>query len=430
MFALRKLSALCCAVLLGIAVLGPTTGQAQTEPVTLKDVITRVLDTNANIRSQRFALNAAEARVGQAALRPAIEVGIEAENILGTNRLSTFDDAEITLRLSTVLELGGKRDSRIQSARMERSLVAVQQDAAKLDILAEAARRFIRVAQLQEDVNLTKRRLDLAVRTRKAVDERVNAARSPKLEARNAAIAADRAQIEYSGAISDLTQARGQLVALWSGDVTAAPEVTADLFAMPSAADYGALAQMIDHNPDILRFVSERRLQDTKLRLAEAQRTPDLTVSAGFRRLQADRSNALVLSASVPFGSGARAAPYIAEARELQSGAQYHEQAARTELLATLFVAVEQLRQSRGEVTTLLSSSVPSAAEAVRLADEGYQVGRFSLLELTTAQEQLTALQREAIQAAAAYHTALLEIERLTGHSAAERDNSNTPGSP
>src|SRR5580765_4085643 len=71
--------------------------QGDTRPVaTLRDAFARALEANPNLRGQRFALTAADARVDQAALRPAIEVGIEAENILGTNRLSTIDDSEIT----------------------------------------------------------------------------------------------------------------------------------------------------------------------------------------------------------------------------------------------------------------------------------------------------------------------------------------------
>jgi cobalt-zinc-cadmium efflux system outer membrane protein len=397
---------------------------------TLRDVFNRALEANPNLRGQRFAVTAAEARIDQAALRPVFEIGVEAENILGTNRLSTFDDSEITLRLGTVLELGGKRGRRIDSARSERDLILTQNDAERLDLLAEVARRFIRVATAQEDVDLAKRRLDLADRTRKGVDQRVSAARSPRLESNNAAVAANRAEIEYQQAESVLRQSWAQLSSLWGGETAYSGRVAADLFAMPSTGDYAALTALLDRNPDIIRFASERRIQDARLRLAESQRTPDVTLSAGIRRLQADRSNAFVLSASIPLGSSSRAAPYIAEAQSLRGGLQYKEQAVRSELMATLFVALEQLAQSRQEVQKLLTVAIPQADEANKLALEGYNVGRFSLLELITAQQQLTDLQRQAIDAAASFHESLLEVERLTGTSAADRDLSNNAGKP
>ena len=404
---------------------------ADTRPVTtLREALTRAQEANPNLRGQRFAIGAADARIDQAALRPPVEVGIEAENILGTNRLSTFDDSEITLRLGTVLELGGKRGRRIESARSERDLILTQNDAERLDLLAEVARRFIRVAMLQEELDLAKRRLDLANRTLQGVDQRVKAARSPRLEGNNAAVAVNRAEIEYQQSESALRQAWAQLAALWGGDTIYPGRISADLFAMPTTGDFSAMSALLERNPDIIRFASERRIQDARLRLAESQRTPDVTLSAGVRRLQADRSNAFVLSASIPLGSGSRAVPYIAEAQSLRSGIQYKEQAVRAELMSTLFVALEQAAQSRQEVQKLLSVAIPQADEAQRLALDGYNVGRFSLLELITAQQQLTDLQRQAIDAAASFHESLLEVERLTGTSAADRDLSSNTGKP
>lgn len=390
-------------------------------PLTLRDAVARALEANPNLRGQRFALSAAASRIDQAAQRPPFEIGLEAENILGTDRLSTFDDAEITLQLGTVVELGDKRARRVDAARSERDLLLTQSDAERLDVLAEVARRFIRVATAQEERLLAQRRLDLANRTFDAVQQRVQVGRSPILESRNAAVAQNRAQIEYAEADSAVRQSWGQLAALWGESPLSTAPVTAELFALPETAAFSALSALVENNPDIVQFASERRIQDARLRLAQAQRNPDVTVSAGVRRLQGDRSNAFVLSASIPLGSGARSAPYASEAQNLRDGLQYKEQAVRAELTATLYAATEQLAQHRAELDTLASSTIPRATEAQKLAEEGYQVGRFSLLELITAQQQLADVQRQAIGAASAFHESLLEIERLTGRSAADR---------
>jgi cobalt-zinc-cadmium efflux system outer membrane protein len=199
---------------------------------------------------------------------------------------------------------------------------------------------------------------------------------------------------------------------------------------MPSLDDYPPLSILLEKNPDIVRFATERRVQDAKLRLAESQRTPDVTISAGVKRFQNDRSNAFMLSASIPLGSESRAAPYVSEALSLRDGVMYREQARRAELQSTLFVALEQAKQARKETESLLKRAIPQASEAQTLAEQGYGVGRFSLLELVTAQQQLTDLQRQAINAAASFHQSLLEIEHLTGRSAADRISSNDAGSP
>lgn len=429
----RRFPLLCglFALLLNCSSYAQVAASPDTRPVTsLRDALSRALEANPNMRGQRFAVSAADARIDQASLRPPLELGVDAENVLGTNRLSTFDDSEITLRLGTVLELGGKRSNRITAAQSERELILSQNDAERLDLLAEVARRYIRVVMLQEELDLAARRLDLARRTGDSVSQRVSAARSPQLEGRNAAIVVSRAEIEQRQADSAVRQAWAQLASLWGGDTSYPGRVSADLFAMPTVGDYSALAATLERNPDILRFASQRRIQDARFRLAQSLRTPDVTVSAGVRRLQADRSNAFVLSASIPLGAGSRATPYINEAQSLRGGLQFREQAVRAELMATLFVALEQLSQSRQEVETLLKVAIPQADEAQKLAQAGYNVGRFSLLELITAQQQLADLQRQAIDAAASFHESLLEVERLTGRSAADRDLSSNAGAP
>ena len=427
---LKFLISLTALVIAPVYVLGQTdTANSTAVPLTLRNAMQRALDANPSLRGQRFGVNAASARVDQAAQRPPIEIGIEAENILSPNRLSQADQPDITLRLGTVIELGSKRARRMDAATSERELVLTQNDSERLDVLAEVARRFIRVVTAQEEYNLAVRRLELAQQTGQTVEQRVNSARSPKLEGSNAAIAITKAQIEQEQAASAIRQTWSQLASLWGSSGADVGRVFAELFVMPALADYTALSALIDRNPDILRFASERRVQEAKLRLAQAQRTPDVTVSAGYRRFIDDHSSALVLSASIPLGTSSRASPFISEAQSLRQGVEYKEQAARAELLSTLQVALEQTEQSRREVQALLSTAIPKASEAQSLAEQGYQVGRFSLLELITAQQQLTDLQRQAIDAAASFHESLLEVERLTGRSAADRDNS-TVGTP
>ena len=119
---------------LGCALLGALPALAQ--DIALQDAVRLTLERNAKLQGHRFNLSAALARRDQAAQQPALEASLDVENFLGTKRLSTFGDTEATLRLGTVLELGGKRDRRMTVADRERALVVNSQDAERLDILA------------------------------------------------------------------------------------------------------------------------------------------------------------------------------------------------------------------------------------------------------------------------------------------------------
>ena len=402
--------------------LSPITSMAQGSALTLRDAIVRVMEVNPKLTGQKFSLAAADARRDQAALRPVIEAGLEVEDIFGTDRLSRFKDAQVTLQLSTVLEFGGKRANRVGAAERERELVLTTFDAEKLDIVAEVTRRFIHLVAAQREAALAQQSLDLAANTRKAVAQRVSAGRGAAVEDRNADVAFTLAEIEVSRAKSDVSQALQSLAAMWSGGEIDAVDAVAELFNLPMLAPATELAAMLAQNPNLLRFASERRVEEAKLRLAESRASADITVGAGVRRLVRERSNAIVLSLSVPLGASGRSAPYTAEARSNLQQVDYREQAARAELTATLKSFHQEAMQRTAELAALREKAVPQAESARELTQSGFNAGRFSLLELLNAQRQWIELQHEAIEAAVAYHNAVIEIERLTARAASVAD--------
>lgn len=389
-------------------------------PLTLRDAVNRVLEVNPSLAGQKFALAAAYARRSQAALRPAYEVGVDVEDIFGTDKLSTFNDSQITLQLSTVIEMGGKRGNRIGAAERERDLLLTELDAEKLDTIAEVTRRFIRLVAAQREVTLAARSYDLAANTRKVVGQRVSAGRAAATEDRNADIALARAEIERSRANSAVTQASQSLAAMWGGESVGKIETSAELFTLPVLIAEPALGSLLEQNPNLVRFASERRVQEAKVRLAESQATPDLTVGAGVRRVQSNRSHAFVMSFSMPLGTGSRAAPYAAEARSNLQAVDFKEKAARAELSATLSAFYQEAEQRQAEVEILRQTAVPQAESAAALTRDGFGQGRFSFLELLNSQQQLIDVQRAAIEAAVAYHNAVIEIERLTARAVSQ----------
>ena len=56
------------------------------------------------------------------------------------------------------------------------------------------------------------------------------------------------------------------------------------------------------------------------------------------------------------------------------------------------------------------------AGRAVASYERGFELGRYALFELTAAQERLVALKRDAVNAAASFQLAMIEIEGLLGN--------------
>ena len=152
---------------------------------------------------------------------------------------------------------------------------------------------------------------------------------------------------------------------------------------------------------------------DAELRLARSQRVPDLTVSAGTRRLQASGDMAMVFGLSVPlpvFNSG-RAAVDRASALRGQSDAR--RRLARFE--AEQAIAATRADRDRAAATVRASGpAVKAAQEAARIARIGYGEGKFDQLVLLEAEQALLDARTAAIDARNQYHDAEARLARLT----------------
>lgn len=413
-FTPRALSA--CLLTVVLAML-PAHAQESEPSLTLRQAIDKALAGNPELAAFAFELRAQDARTRQAALRPAIEAAVEAENIFGTGAAKGTDAAEFTFALSQVVELGGKRGSRVAAAQAQRSALDVERQARQLDVLAEVTRRFIAVAAAQEQLRLARKASALAQETIAGSERRVKAAKAPHVELDRAHIARDRAQLEERRAAIELESARKQLVALWGAtplDGQQLGDVQGDLFAMPPAGDFAELLGRLAGNPDFLRFASEARLRDAELRLAATLRRPDVTLGGGLRRFEESGDQAFVASLSFPLFSGTRTQPFVVEAQANRERVDADRRAAEVKASATLYELLLQLKQAVLEVQSLKDDMLPRADEALKETGYAYSRGRYSYLELVDAQREYLAVQRALIEAATDAHTLRAEVERLT----------------
>jgi outer membrane protein, heavy metal efflux system len=383
-------------------------------PLTLDAAIGAALQRNPALRSMEFELRAVAERRGQAAQQPTPVMGIELENLAGNGSLRGTRSLETTLALSQVIELGGKRAQRIAVAGFEYDRAAVERSAQQLDVLATVTRRFIDVAETQQQLLLARSVTTLAENTLASIRERVLAARSPVAEQNRATIALGRARLEEQKLMQQLLSAHRQLAALWGSSAPRFGDAQADLFDLPAVADFPALMAQLATQPTFLRFASEARLRDAQWQLTMAEAKSDLQVGAGLRRFEETGDTGVVLSVSMPLPLANRNSGAIREAAIRRDQVEVDRQAALDNAQAALFEFHQSLQQARLEVNTLRTDLIPHAEAALQQMQYGYERGRFSWLELADAQRELLLMQREAIAGAATYHRLLAEIERLT----------------
>ena len=383
--------------------------------LSLEQAISYVLENNPALKAAGYESRAAAARIRSAGLTPALHTSIEFENFGGDGILSGSDGLESTLSLSKVLELGDKARLRGDVARHEALVLHNEQDAERLDILADTAKRFIEVVSNQERLAIAEKSLELVQRTHDVVKQRVEAGKSANAELRRASISLAKMELEMHHAMHTLETSRLKLASLWGETEVHFATTSADLFTITSPAAFDTLVQLLDSNPDLVRFATEKRLTETRIQLARTRNRANIEIAGGLRHFNATDNTGLVMSLDIPFGNRSRAAPKIEEAEYLDLRNPYDHEQRRLELYTTLFEVHQEIKHEMDAVTILRNTIIPLAEEALRDYEKGYTAGRYSLLELNVAQRTLLDSRLELVMAAADYHRYRIEIDRLTG---------------
>ena len=389
--------------------------------LSLSEALARALRDSPGLRIYSYQRRAAEADQLQAGLRPNPELGVELENFGGTGSVRGVKSLETTLTLSQLIELGGKRGRRVEAAEAALSGVAADYDVARLDTLSETTRRYVDVAEAQAQLEATQRAIDLAKQTGEAVERRIRAGAASTAERNRASIALLRAKLDVQRAEGELDARRVALGAMWGQGAPDFSSISGDLYAIPPLADFTTFAERLQTSPDIARFVSEHRLREAEVRLAQAEAVPDLSVGAGVRRLNSGAEvggtgadYGLVASLNLPLPLFNRNQGKIAAARERVGQSEAERDAALLRTRAVLYGLYQAAAQARMQSAALRGEALEQAEQALTLTQRGFLNGRFSFLELADAQRQVLELGTQAISASADAQRIDTEIERLT----------------
>ena len=385
--------------------------------LTLRTAASLALTGNPSLNAHGHAVRAAEGQRVQVGLVPNPELALEVEDVLGSGEVGGLREAQTTLQLSQLIELGGKRAARAQVADAVTSQRKREAARAQIEVLAAVAERFIHVVGDQQRLMLAGETTRLAEESLDQARRRVEAGRASPIEEKRARILLARARIDQEHTEHELQTSRRQLAALWGDGEAAFATAEGDLFARPDVPPFAELAARIVRSPESIRWQDEQALRDAEVRLADARRRPDLTAGLGVRHYAGPDDVGLVFRLSLPLtfrdqNQGARA-----EARALRDRVEFDRSAGELRLRTVLFGFAQELLHAETELSAIEGEMLPDAETMLQLAREGVDRAGFSQLELLDAQHTLIQLRRERIAAAEARHSIIVEMEKLLGES-------------
>ncbi|MFV0277411.1 MAG: TolC family protein [Parahaliea sp.] len=393
--------------------------QSQIETLSLADALALALDNNPGLKifaPQRLTLEGQRLIADQT---PPLVIGIEAENIFGSGNYNDAGAAELTVALSSVVELGGQRKARAEVANRRIEQLNVRQHSETLSFLGEVTRQFVVTLALQNKRELAQEAQQLAAALRDVVRRRTESGASPQAE-----LLRSRAQWQESKLAARQVEAlyRSELASLRT--LIGMPDqrishLAGNLLATRPQQDFDRLWAMARDNPQIQLFTQVGHLRDAELALVHSRARGQIEWSLGARYFNDSDDAALLARFSMPLLSAHRNRGDEQAARAAREEVRWQREAALLELRARLYTAWSEFDQARYAVQILSEEVIPTLREALSQTAAGYEHGAYSYVDWQSARRELLDAKSRLIDAATNALLSQSFIEQLSGQSLA-----------
>ncbi len=413
-----RIKPFCCLLSLAIAYAVCAFGsqpQESGESITLARALALTLERSPQLAAFSWDIRAAEARILQAKLVPNPEISWDGEDFTRAGVQSATESMQNTLVLSQLIELGGKRGSRVREARLDRRAAEWDYQVKRLDVLKATSLAFIDVLSGQRKVSLAEENVQLAEREIPVTQKRVEAGQASSVELIRTNTEVAKARIELTEATHDLEAARVNLAAQWGAKKATFARVSGNLEQLRPIPSLESLKAKLQANPELAKWATERQKREATLNLARAEAKPDLTVNAGPRLLGANHADMSVVAGfSIPLPLWNQNQGKIAEAEANVAKTSDERATAEAEAYAELNEAYQTLQRAAEEVRILRDTVLPGAKSVVEQTTEGYATGRFSQLDVLDAQKSYIETRTQYVRALSDFQKAASQIDALT----------------
>lgn len=376
--------------------------------LTLARALEYALAHNASLSVVAREVGALEGARLQGGLRPNPELGMQVEDLRDRNRSTTVE-------LSQRIERGGKREARVALAEAGQGVAAQDFLARERALRAEVGAAFHAVLGAQENLRLARASLDLAAQVSSVAARRVTAGKVSPVEETRARLAEAAVRAERAAAEGALQAARSSLSSLWGNPQPRFLQADGTLSAGDSLPPLPELLAALDEAALMDRARAEIARRRAAVELERSRAVQDLTVSAGVRRNEELGLNQLLFGISIPLAVNDRNQGALLEALRRTDQAQDELAALRAQLGGRLVAAHQRATVARELVRALEQDILPGAQSAHRAAVTGFELGKFTFLEVLDAQRTLFQARSQYVRAQTDMHEAMADIRAVVG---------------
>jgi len=391
----------------------PATPMAAEPVFTLDQAVLTAGGVSPSGAAATAAIEVAQSGRTVAGLRPNPVVQGQIENVVGSGSYNGLRNAETTVGVAIPIELGGKRGARIGVADAQISRAQLQSAIVAADIRVQVTQLYVDAIAAERRLVTARDQARIAGEVLRGAAVRVQAGRASPLEEQRADVARINADANVErltrlaeAARTNLARRLGRPIdgMLDAGMLDRLPPATFGPAAPAQATGTLALAAAD----------ADLAIADAGIRLARANRVPDINVGPALRRLAATNDTAAVFAVSIPIPLFTNGRAAIAQATAERSRAEAVRRVTALDVEQAITDAQAEAANAATTARTAVGPALAAATEAARIARIGYREGKFGQLDLLDAERTLADTRVAAIDALANYQNAQARLERLT----------------
>jgi len=382
--------------------------------LTLEDAVEKTLSQNPALHQFKLTSERLMAERDTRSLKPGFEIGAEFENIAGSGNRQGVDSAELTIALSSVIELGHKRQARISLSDAGIHQSDYERQAQTLDVLGTMTQAFIAVLSTQVELDLTTESVSLSEALYNTAHKRAQRGAGSDAQLMRAKAQVSQAKIQQESLQAKLERQKVSLARFWGTTTIEFATVAGDLFAFSQPEPFEKLYKRVKQSPAMTFFSSDERLKDAQIALAKTRNYADVTWQVGVRRFEDTDDAALTFGFSMPLNTANRNNGQVKAAMLSRDILPYQRQEQLILLHEQLFNAYSQLQQFIQTHKQLQQNVIPDLEKALRITQDAYNRGRLPFQDRIIAQQELLSAKKQLIETASAALINQAIIEQLT----------------
>jgi cobalt-zinc-cadmium efflux system outer membrane protein len=392
------------------------TARQQTRTITISDAVSIFLQQNLQLMAAQYDVATADAEKLTAKLRPNPQVSVAFADVPLDFRRNFVKPHTFDYGISQTLEMGGKRQKRIDAANADSEVAKAQFQTVVWQLTNDVKKKFYAVLLAESLLTLAKQNQKTFAEIVKHTTEvfqsgEISGLDLQRIEIEKFKFDTDLANTErdYQLALRDLRFTLGGDYRAMDIEVAGAIDYYQSYDFSPSDLRDKALAA----RPDLKAAQLSERAADAAIRLQHAQRVPDITVGAGVEQIPAE-GNTYNVGVSIPIPVSDRNQGERAKALIQKQKAQNDQLFITSQVLNDVDKALVAYEVQKKRVELYRTGVLSKVTDIQTLTEYALKAGESSTLELLdairTRRDTLAAFYQTIFD----YQMSLLDLELAT----------------